>query len=425
MSQDTSNNLTLPARPSPYRWWVCFLLLLATTLNYMDRTALNQTSKQIIETFQLTKEQYGLLESAFTLAFGLGTLICGWLVDRISVRWVYPILVLGWSAAGFFTGYAQTVWFLFMCRTFLGLFEAGNWPSGMRTTRQVLPPAERSLGNSLFQSGTAIGAVLTPIVILICYRYVDGSELETWRFPFRVIGLLGLLWVALWIFTVPTSVINRPVDPGSPTTVSGSFWLVFRDRRYWILATIVMAINTSWHTARVWLPLYLQETWGYSLREVQFFTIGYYLMADVGSWTVGFLSLWLTWRGFSVHASRRIAFIACTGLVLSTMSIPFLSSNTAVIAVLLIFAFGALGLFPTYFALSQDVSAQHQGKVTGTLGAINAVYLAGLFWMEGALIERTKDYTVMLASAGIPALIASVLLATLWPKNLEPESSSP
>src|SRR5205085_10935866 len=129
-----------PPPPSPWRRWVCVLLLLATTLNYMDRMALSQTADKIKAAFGLTNEWYGLLESAFVAAFGLGTVVCGWAVDRVSVRRIYPLLVLGWSAAGFLTGYAAELGFLFACRFMLGVFEAGNWPCGIRTTRQVLPP---------------------------------------------------------------------------------------------------------------------------------------------------------------------------------------------------------------------------------------------------------------------------------------------
>jgi ACS family hexuronate transporter-like MFS transporter len=407
---------------SPWRWWVCVLLLLATVLNYMDRTALNQTSKQIIAAFDLDEVGYANLESAFVLAFGIGTLACGWLVDRVSVRWVYPALVLGWSAAGFLTGYATEVWFLFACRIALGLFEAGNWPCGIKTTRQVLRPAERSLGNSLFQSGTALGAILTPLVILAYYQYTPSDHPDAWRAPFRVIGLLGLVLVALWFLTLKPTHLEGPSGTGRDLRAE-SYFAIFRDVRFWILVVLVTGVNSSWHTARVWLPLYLQNRRGYSPTDVQWFSAAYYLFADVGSWAVGFGSLYLTWRGVSVHRSRVLAFAACTGLVLGSAAIPFLSDGVAITAVLFLFGCGALGLFPTYFALSQELSARHQGKVTATLGFLNSLYLAGMYRAEGVFVKSTGQYEWMLAFAGVPAAVALACVLLFWPKPAHAEPS--
>src|SRR5436305_9821350 len=155
-----------PAPPSPpvsaLRWWVCALLFLATTLNYMDRISLNQMAVRIQTALHINDQQYGWLESGFSFSFAVGAILTGFIVDRVSVRWVYPLVVLGWSAAGVLTGYATGFWWLLGCRVALGLFEAGNWPCGIRTTQAGLRPEERSFGNSLFQCGTAVGAVVIP-----------------------------------------------------------------------------------------------------------------------------------------------------------------------------------------------------------------------------------------------------------------------
>ena len=107
-------------RPSNWRWWICAVLLLATTLNYMDRIALNLLSKEIIDAFRIGKVAYGILESGFQIAFGVGAITFGILVDRYGVRRVYPVAVAGWSCAGFLTGFADSYWALFACRMLLG-----------------------------------------------------------------------------------------------------------------------------------------------------------------------------------------------------------------------------------------------------------------------------------------------------------------
>jgi ACS family hexuronate transporter-like MFS transporter len=401
------------ARPSPWRWWVCVLLLLASTLNYMDRMALNQTAVRIKLAFGIDNTWYGALESVFTIGFAVGTLFTGWLVDRVNVRWVYPAAVVGWSAFGFLTGFAPGYWILFACRFGLGVFEAGNWPCGVRTTRQVMPPAERALGNSFFQNGTAIGAIVTPAIVLACLDWVGPDEPDAWQVPFRVIGVVGLVWVALWVFTVPGHAL-RPVVEEDGSKVSTPFSAVFADVRFWLLIAVVIGVNTSWHTFRVWLPLFLQKQHGYSEREMSWLSTYYYLAADLGVWVVGLGSVWLAKKGMSFHRGRMLLFAMCTALGLTALSLPFLKAGPVLVAVLLVYGFGAYGLFPIYFTLSQELSAKHQGKVTGTLGCINALYLAAVQPAFGAVTDATGRYDPFMAVAGLPALVALLLVAYFW-----------
>src|SRR5437762_4470895 len=154
-----------PSRGRAWKWWVCGLLLLATMINYMDRLTLNQMAPRIKDELHLRNEQYGEIERAFGIAFAVGILIVGWTADRWNVRWIYPATLLGWSTAGFVTGFSQTFFSLLACRFALGLFESGNWPCALRTTQRLLPRSERTLGNSMLQSGAALGAILTPLIV--------------------------------------------------------------------------------------------------------------------------------------------------------------------------------------------------------------------------------------------------------------------
>ena len=442
------NGATPRAAISRWRWWVCILLMLATVINYMDRMALNQLALRIQFSLGLSNLQYSYLESVFSFAFAVGAIVTGTVVDRANVRWVYPLLVLGWSAAAVLTGFASCFAMLLGCRLLLGLFEAGNWPCGIRTTRAVLRPEERSFGNSLFQSGTALGAVITPLLVLALLRWADPGEPErhaamavvggtyavavdaptdTWKFPFRVIGSLGVVWVLLWFFTIPRRVVNTA--PGEVKHEGAvRFAEVFRDKRFWVLLAAAVTINVAWHGYRTWLPLYLQKQRGFSEVEMSRFTTAYYLIADVGSWTAGLGTLLLCRRGMGVHAARTFAFAACAGLTLCSVAVPFLDNDplwpgsvvggwfpvTALTVGLLAVAFGALGLFPTYFALTQELSSRHQGKVSGTLGACAHTSLAAIYPLEGWIIDATGSYEVILAAIGVAPLLALGLLLFLW-----------
>ena len=399
-------------RPSNWRWWICAVLLLATTLNYMDRIALNLLSKEIIDAFRIGKVAYGILESGFQIAFGVGAITFGILVDRYGVRRVYPVAVAGWSCAGFLTGFADSYWALFACRMLLGVFEAGNWPCGIRTTRQLMPPAERALGNSIFQSGTGLGAIVTPSVIAVALATLGTGEAHPWQVPFRLIGLIGFGWIALWLFTIPK---RQLVMAGTATSEPGSFWAVYRDRRFWILIAVIIGVNTTWHTFRVWLPLFLREEQGYTRDEMLEFNTYYFIVADIGSWTAGLSVVLLVKLGWPLHRARLWTFACGVALVLPSAAIPFVA-KAWLPAIILITAFGALGIFATYFALSQEISGRNQGKITGILGLINSLYLAGLYWVQGSIGELLGGLGQVLALAPIPAILALAAVGLFWPK---------
>jgi len=407
---------------SPWRWWVCVLLFGATTLNYMDRVALNQMAERIQTALGLNNIHYSRLESGFSFAFAVGAVVSGIVVDQVSVRWVYPLVVLGWSAAGVLTGYANGFVWLFACRVALGLFEAGNWPCGIRTTRAVLRPEERSFGNSLFQSGTAVGAIITPTVVLVIVQQADaaasgpGPDPQSWKLPFKIIGWIGVVWVAFWFLTVPARLLKTASQPlAEPNPGASRYRDIFLDRRFWAVLGLVIAINIAWHTYRVWLPKYLQRDRDYTEAGMTALMTWFYLLADIGSWTVGLMTLIVARRGYSLHGTRLLMLLACSGLALTSLVVPFAPTGLALKSSVLVYAFASLGLFPTYFALSQELSSVHQGKVSGTLGATAHLFLSLVVYpIQGYVIEQTGSYDLVLAVAGLFPLLATLLLGMMW-----------
>jgi MFS transporter, ACS family, aldohexuronate transporter len=247
------------------------------------------------------------VELAFGLSYGIAQVCAGWLVDRANVRWMYAAAVLGWSLTGFFTGFVPDVTWLIFCRAMLGAFEAPNWPLAVRTVHRMLPPRDRAQGNGVFHSGSAAGAVLTPLLVS---SLVPKELPDRWRLVFQVIGLLGALWVVLWLLVVrgeKQSVIQHGdpalvLDAKTDDPPESSFWRLFLDRRIWLVLVVSIAVNACWHFYRVWLPLYLTEERGFDRSTtMQYAVAAYYVAADVGSlsagWSVARVSLvCLPWR---------------------------------------------------------------------------------------------------------------------------------
>ena len=465
-------DLTLPARSRTWKWWICGLLLLATMINYMDRLTLNLMALPILDEFGLQAREYGYLESVFGVAFALGSILMGVLADRWNVRWIYLAAVLLWSLAGFLTGLATTFAGLLLCRFCLGLAESGNWPCALRTTQRILPPSERPMGNSLLQSGAALGSVLTPLIVTPLFLY-SGS----WRYAFMVVGALGLFWVAGWmaslrgadlaldhgkqshflltllaflvlLYGIDLAVHLRfaatPAIPlavkfavtavgvggvavwlgavtrGDPELVRGVFF-----RRFAVLAVLVVAINLTWHFFRAWLPLFLQNQHGYSLEEFSQFSIAYYIATDAGCLTAGFVTLRLSRRGLPIHTSRVLVFSVCALATTLSLAAAVLPRGWLLLAVLLVIGFACLGLLPNYYSFSQELTTRHQGKLTGALSCICWMFMSLLQEVVGDVVQRTGSYTEGVAFAGLPPLLGVVALLLFWGKPSKAEVHAP
>jgi MFS transporter, ACS family, hexuronate transporter len=421
-----------PTKPPAYlKWWVCVLLLLASALNYMDRQTLSQTGRRVTEYFQLTETQYGSLEGAFNAAFALGAVLVGWMVDRGNIRLIYPGIVILWSLAGFAAGFAWSYAALLGCRFALGLFEAGNVPCGVLTVKRVLAPEQRALGLGMFQSGSALGAIITPMVVLFCVNLARRAENTdpgfAWQLPFRVVGVIGLAWAALWLLTVRSRHVAAPPADAAPEPTD-TYWAIWANRRFWVSLAVVVSINSAWRSFGFWLPKFLEVGKGYDEGATAFVTSGFYVAADLGSIGIGVAVLWLARRGRSLPRARVLCFAACTAMSAASVAAALMPRSVGLVAALFVVGFGAVGLFPIYYALSQEISVRHQGKTTGTLSFLNAAYLAFLFPLTGKLIDRLKSvdlplglesFDVALGAAGLFPLVGLVALAFLWrdPEN--------
>lgn len=418
-------------RSPQWQWWVACLLLLATMLNYMDRQTLANLSVRITRELSLTEERYGDLEMAFGWAFAVGSLCFGILADKLPVRWLYPAVVIGWSAVGILSGFAGGFESMLACRTLLGFFESGHWPCALKTTQAVLARRHRMLGNSLLQSGGAIGAILTPLVI----RAIVGENQTpgAWRPPFVVIGAIGAAWVVGWLATIRADDLaggQKPRDgtatPSARRSLLDIWWeACFTNRRFWALVPMIVSINITWHLLRVWLPKFLQQGRGATEAESLFFNSAYYVAADIGCIAAGAASLWLVKRGMAVHRSRLVVVAACAACAALTAVAATLPRGGAMYGLLLVIGAGAMGLFPCYYSLAQEVSPRHLGLSTGLLAAIGWLVSSPTQKAFGRLVDRTGSFDTGLAMAGWAPAIAFVLLLLIWPREAAHDENAP
>lgn len=394
----------------------------ASTLNYLDRQTLANASVRITTQFQLKQEHYGHLEFVFGWAFAAGSLVFGVLVDRFPVRWLYPIALFLWSAVGSATGWVRNYEELLICRGLLGFFEGGHWPCAIKTTQRLLESKDRSMGNSVLQGGTSIGAILAPLVM----RALLTEQLESWRRAFQVVGALGLVWIVAWLWMVRSrdlshssensrSITTTSANNPSVAADSASLWQLIWTRRMLTILLIVALINTSWQTLRAWLPKFLQNGRGYSESDALYLNALFFIATDIGCLGAGACTLFLGRRGWSVHRARLYTFGACAALASLTTLVAFLPKGPGLVCALLAVGAGTLGVFPIYHALTQDLSPVHQGKVTGF--ASIAAWLVGppLQSLFGKLVDQTGSFDLGFGVAGWLCVVAWLILWRLWP----------
>jgi ACS family hexuronate transporter-like MFS transporter len=408
--------LGLADAPTPLRTWgICGLMLLATMLNYMDRQALAQQAKQIRAALELSNEDYGWLETGFGLAFAVGGIVTGTIADRVSLRWLYPAILLGWSVVGFMTGLVTSYRELLLCRVLLGFFEAGQWPCALAASQRLLAAHQRPLGNSILQVGASVGAIATPGVILLLNRGPSG-----WRLPFQVVGAAGLAWIVAWLWAIrprDLDIASMPSASDQVNDFSASESKVDRRtfvRRFLALGVVVIVINMCWQYFRAWMPMMLENQYGYSSEETQSFSSLYYLVAGIGCLLVGYLVKHLTGAGWSVHRARMATFaFCCMFTALSTVT-PAMAASPLFLGTLLAIGFGSLGQFPTYYAFTQELSVRQMGKVTGVLSFLTWTSYAMVQGQIGKWIDRTGSYSAVTFLAGLLPLLGLLALALLW-----------
>jgi ACS family hexuronate transporter-like MFS transporter len=407
---ETSVQQPAEAKSRVWVWYVCFLLLLATTINYMDRQTLSNAAKRVQADLSLNNEQYGSLEMWFAVAFGTGALIFGAIADKVGVRWLYPAVLLLWSVMGFATGFVQSFFALIVCRTLLGFFESGHWPCALKTVQRLLPPRDRTMANSILQSGTSIGAIITPLIM----AWLLTDEPGSWRQVFQIIGGIGVFWIVLWFTAVREEPAGAPRAGGAAHVEAAPIPYGLYVRRLIVLVVMVSTINASWHLFRVWLPKFLQEARQYDEDAALKFTSAFYVATDIGCILAGAATIWLHRAGLAVIWARWLVFFICSLMTLLSLVIAITPKGPLLMGLLLLFGAGALGLFPCYYSLSQELTVKHQGKMSGALGAVAWFSVAPLHPIFGKYIDATKSYDLGIAAVGCLPAVACILWLLLW-----------
>jgi len=227
------------------------------------------------------------------------------------------------------------------------------------------------------------------------------------------------VWIFLWFYLVrSTDLVRVPTDVAGTgsTSTSQTFWRVVFTRRFLVLMIVISLINTAWQLLRAWLPKFMQEGRGYLEGDALYFNALFFVATDVGCLGAGAITLWLHRRGLSVGGSRKLTFFVCALFTSLTVLAAMLPKGWLLLVLLLVVGAGALGLFPIYHAFTQELSTEHQGKITGLLGVF-AWAFSPVHKYFGRLIDQTGSFDLGIAMVGLMPVAAFVALWLLWDRR--------
>jgi ACS family hexuronate transporter-like MFS transporter len=406
---------------SHQRWSICALLFFAATINYMDRQVIALLKPTLQSQLGWSEIGYSNIVFAFHVAYAIGLLVMGRVVDRLGTRRGFSLSVLVWSAAAMAHAVTRSVLQFSIVRFALGIGESGNFPSSIKTVAEWFPKKERALATGLFNSGTNIGAIVTPLVVpWITYRF-------GWQMAFIGTGALGLIWLLAW-WTLyqrpekhpgisPEELAYIRSDPPEVDPPKISLRTLIDHRQTWAIALGRLFTDPIWYVYLFWIPDFLSRRFGLSLQAMAVPLFVIYSGATVGSISGGWISSTLLKHGVSLNRSRKTALLACA---LAVTPVIFASSTSHIwlaVAVVAVAAGAHQGWSANMYTLASDIFPRAAvGSVVGfgsMAGAIGALFAAKAV---GYILQFTGSYVLVFLIAGLAYLFAFFLMQLLAPR---------
>ena len=404
-----------------YRWRILVLIFFATTINYVDRQVIGMLKPFIAADFGWTESGYGYIVTAFQVAYALGLIVTGRILDKIGTKTGYTIAIVIWSLAGMAHAAARSVFSFGIARFFLGLGESANFPAAVKTVAEWFPKKERALATGLFDSGSSIGAIFAPIIVS------SVTMLYGWQWAFIITGASGFVWVIFWLllYKLPQNhsklskaehnYILSDQENANDKSMSWKEIIVYKQTIAICLSRFVT--DWVWWFFLFWGPSFLNKTFGINLEEIVLPLIIIYASAGVGGIAIGWLSSYFIKSGRSIDYSRKTSILICALIVLPIMLGPIINNLWIVTGLISLATAAHQGWSSNIFTVVSDIFPKKAvATVVGLSGFTGAIGGAIAASLVGNLLENTDSYFIILTIAGCSYLMAWMILKLMIPK---------
>jgi len=388
------------------RWLMVALAFSATALNYLDRQTLSVTAPVLMNQFRMDHQAYSRVVFAFMLAYTIGNGISGPLLDRLGTRLGFALTMAWWSAAGMLNGLARGPRSLGVLQFLLGSGEAGNWPASVKVVAEWFPTEERALASGIFNSGSAVGAILAPpIVVWLLLHY-------GWRQAFVGVGLLGYIWIAIWgwLYHTPEGVKSE-VKP--PKVFIGK---LLRTRFVWSFTLSKVLLDPVWYFYIFWFPEYLKSARHFSMASIGKYAWIPFGVAGLGNILGGWVSGWMLRRGLSLNVARKGGVSIFAMLMASAIPAVLAPDVRVSIALVSLAMLGYTGCCSIMLAFPADAFPKN---VVGSIWGIASMGsgLGGMIFalLTGWVLDHFSYVPVFVGFGLLPLVSAGMLWTLLGP----------
>ena len=416
-----------PKRHSPgrVRWWIVWTLFLSTVINYISRQTFSVLAPMISAQYHLSHTDLSKIFGAFQVSYAITWLLGGIFLDAVGTRIGLALAVIFWSVVNILTGFASSVFGFASFRFLLGIGEGLNWPGASKTVAEWFPSQERSLAVAIFDSGSSVGGAVAALSIpLIAIKF-------GWQAAFVVTGLLGFIWLLMWLRVYHTLDRHPRVTPEEVAYIRAGQevprvsaerglwrWIkLLRQRNVWGIVLGRALTDPIWWFYVFWLPQYLSDARGFSLQRIALFAWMPFVAADLGNFTGGLISGYCIRRGIPVVRARLwVCVFSCLPIL---AGIPAASVHSVYTALgLICFAlwgyasWSTMGLTLPSDLFPQDVVATVTGLSGLAAGLVGFVFTIAV----GVLVDRFSYGPAFLVAGLMPLFAtASVLLLVRTP----------
>jgi ACS family hexuronate transporter-like MFS transporter len=388
------------------RWRIVWALFVSTAINYINRQTLSVLAPEISKQFHLSHADLSQIFGSFQLSYAVTWLLGGILLDIVGTRLGLSVAVVWWSIVSIATSFANSAFSFGVLRFLLGIGEGFNWPGASKAVAEFFPARERSVAVAIFDSGSSVGGALAAISIpWIALRF-------GWRSAFVFSGVLGLLWLALWLAVYPR---GARVKREAPVRSVYKDWLsLLRRREAWAIVIGRSLTDPIWWFYVFWLPQYLSDARGFSLARIAAFAWIPFVAADAGNFAGGLVSGALIKRGMPVMRARKaVCVVSCLPLLAGIPAV--LTANPFVSLALICFAlFGYASWSTMGLTLPSDLfPAEVVGSVTGLSGFASGLAGTGFTLLVGTLVDHFSYFPAFVLAALAPILATWSILRLL------------